>query len=173
MIGFRRTAHIGMVHLRYAWLALALCGISLSTPRIQAQELTPTVAPEHAVAVEATATCVDGHVVMIWSAWADTVARVTVTYMGLNSGPYDMAAPSAKVGGELHTVFDSVPDSTVTFASQYWSVSHWETLAPQTKGLGAIRCNVPVAVHLSTFSAASGIRFTFLERLGRAFGITH
>jgi len=171
MIGLRRTVYVAIVRLWYVWLALALCGINASVPHAQAQELAPAVAPEHIVAVEAAATCTEGHVVMSWSANADTVARVTVTYMGLNSGPYDMVAPTFQVGGYLHTAFNAVPDTSVTFASQYWSDGYWETLAPQTKNLGGINCNKPVAVHLSTFAAASGIQFTFLECLGRAIGI--
>jgi hypothetical protein len=109
------------------------------------------------ITVNATASCVDGHVVLTWSAQADALARVTVSYMGLNSGPYDLA-PTFKVEGRLHTVVGSASATVATFASQYWSGNRWVNMTTQTKSLDAISCNTPTAVRLSTFTAANGGR---------------
>jgi hypothetical protein len=167
----RFSTRTAIIRLWLALLAVALCGIGLRAPYVQAQDLAPAVAPECTVTVNATASCVDGHVVLTWRAQADALARVTVSYMGLNSGPYDLA-PTFKVEGRLHTVVGSAPATVATFTSQYWSGSRWVNMTTQTKSLDAISCNTPTAVRLSTFTATSGTRFAFLDQIWHAFGIT-
>ena len=148
-----RTA---IIRLGLVWLSVILCGLGVSARHVQAQALTPAGAPEATVTVNATASCSDGRVVMTWSAQADTVARVTVSYMGLNSGPYDLVAPTFKAEGSLNTDFGEAPATGVAFTSQYWSAGGWVNLATQTKSLEAIGCrNIPTAVHLRTFTAGA------------------
>jgi hypothetical protein len=167
----RLTTHIAIFRLCLVWLAVALCLVGLSAPHVQAEALTPAVSSECTATMSATASCMDGHVIMTWCAQSDTVARVTVSFMGLNSGPYDLAAPTFKVDGMLNTDFGSVPATQATFMSQYWSGGDWVTLATQTKSLEAISCNAPTAVHLSSFTATSGMWFTFINHLRHASGI--
>ncbi len=169
----RLITRTAMARLWLAWLAIALCGIGLSTPHVQAQDLAPAVAPpRYIVTVNAMASCVDGYVVLTWSAKADTVARVTVSYMGLNSGPWDLAVSPFTVEGTLYTDSGSTSATTVTFKSEYWSGSYWVALPTQTESLEAIGCNnTPSAVHLNTFTATSGMWFGFLEQLRHAVGI--
>jgi hypothetical protein len=166
----RLSTRTAIIRFWLVLLAVALFGIGLRAPHVQAQDLAPTVAPpEYTVTVNAAASCVDGYVVLTWSAQA--AARVTVSYMGLNSGPYDLAAPTFKVEGSLHTDLTSAPATVVTFASEYWSGSHWVTLAPQTKNVAPLSCNAPTAVSLRTFTATSGTGFAFVNRLGQILGI--
>jgi len=152
----RLSTRTAIIRLWLALLAVVLCGIGLNTPHVQAQDLAPAVAPECTVTVNATASCVNGYVVLTWSAQADALARVTVSYAGLNSGPYDLAVPTFKVEGSLHTDFGSSLATVATFKSEYWSGSRWVNLTPQTKSLDAISCNTPTAVSLRTFTAANG-----------------
>ena len=167
----RFSTRTAIIRLWLALLAVVLCGIGLRAPHVQAQDLAPAVASECSVAVDATASCLDGYVVLTWCAQSDTAARVTVSYTGLNAGPYDLVAPTFNVEGSLHTDFTSVPAAVATFTSQYWSGSRWVTLETQTKSLEAISCSAPTAVRLSTFTATSGTRFAYIDRLWHIFGI--
>ena len=169
----RFSTRTAIIRLWLALLAVALCGIGLGAPLVQAQDVVPTVAPpEHTVTVNAAASCVDGYVVLTWSAQAAADARVIVSYVGLISGPWDLTSPTFTVKGTLHTDSRSASAMTTVFTSEYWSGSGWVPLPTQIESLEAIGCNnIPTAVHLNTFTATSGMWFVFLEQLRHALGI--
>jgi len=166
----RLSTHTAITRLWLAWLAVALCGIGLRAPHVQAQDLAPAVAPECTVTMNATASCVDGYVVLTWRAQADAFARVTVSYMGLNLGPHELADPTVTFEGSLHTNSGSAA-TTAIFTSEYWSGSRWVTLATQTKSVAPLSCNTPTAVSLRTFTAGANGGHSFPTLLVPGVGI--
>ena len=157
-----------------ACLAIVLCGIGLNAPRAQAQDLGPAAAPDCTINVAATPSCVSGLVVLNWT--ADSInhetAKVTVSYMSLSDGPYELNSSNGYKGSwNLATGAGSVPAETATFTLKYKSGGYWHNLPNQTTPVAAISCNTPTAVDLRTFTAASETGFAFMDRLWHVSGI--
>ena len=156
-----------------ACLAIVLCGIGLNAPRAQAQDLGPAAAPDCTINVTATASCVSGLVVLNWT--ADSInhetAKVSVSYMSLSDGPYELNSSNGYKGSwNLATGASSEPAGTATFTLQYKSGYTWHNLPNQTKSVAALSCNTPTAVDLQTFTASSGAWSNFMAQVRHFLG---
>ena len=176
MSHLRLTTRTAIICLGLACLAIVLCGIGSAAPRAQAQDLAPAAAPDCTINVTATASCVNGVVVLNWTADSinHEIAKVKVSYMSLSDGPYELNSSNGYKGSwNLATGASSEPAGTATFTMQYKSGYSWYNLPNQTKSVAALSCNTPTAVNLRTFTASSWTGHALIDRLWHVLGVAH